>query len=160
MLGKQEIDNFISCTPFQAPEIIKKHLSNSCKTLGSNSSSVIKELAETIKKMKKSSTIDLLVEEMNGAVLDLQTDLKSLSCLSNSNPPTIQETTNPENKTAEKKEQKTTASIPLMDVISAVSFASLLIEIASRIESIVEAVQELSNLAEFKVTDSKQNQQA
>ncbi|KAJ6414989.1 hypothetical protein OIU84_003898 [Salix udensis] len=62
----------------QAPESIKKHLSNICLKVSSNSSCVIKELAKTIKTLKKSSSIDFLVEEMSGAVQDLQNEIKSL----------------------------------------------------------------------------------
>ncbi|KAL5747704.1 hypothetical protein ACOSP7_024720 [Xanthoceras sorbifolium] len=143
----------------QAPEFIKKHLSNTCLRAGSNSSSVIKELAKTIKTMKKSPTIDLLVGEMNSAVQDLQNEFKFLSCLSNSNSPPLEEAATPENKKTEKPQKTTIATIPLMDIISAVTFASLLIEIASRIEAIVEAVEELGHLAKFEaVKVSKKNQ--
>ena len=126
--------------------------------VGSNSSGVIQELAKTVKTMKKSNTIDLLVGEMNSAVQELQNDLKSLSCLSNSDsPPFKEESETPENKKTEKP-QNAAATIPLMGVISVVTFASLLIEIVSRTEAIVEAVEELSNLAEFELTVSKQKQ--
>ncbi|KAK3228135.1 hypothetical protein Dsin_007997 [Dipteronia sinensis] len=154
------IEALIGCikSENQAPEFIKKHLRNTCLIVGSNSSGVIKELAKTIKTMKKSNTIDLLVGEMNSAVQELQNDLKSLSCLSNSDsPPFQEESETPGNKKTEKP-QKATATIPLMGVISVVTFASLLIEIVSRTEAIVKAVEELSNLAEFEVTVSKQNQ--
>lgn len=133
----------------QAPEFIKKLLSNTCLRVSSNSSSVVKELAKTIKTMKKSSTIDLLVEEMNAAVKKLKDDLKSLS---------LSEAGISENKKTEKT-SKPAAAVPLMGMISMVSFASLQIEIASRIESIVEAVEELANLAGFELSEkNKQNQ--
>lgn len=83
-------------------------------------------------------TVELLVGEMNCAVEDLQNDLKSLSGLFN-----------PEDETPENN--KTAASIPLMGVISVATFASLLIELASRVEAVAEEVEELANLAEFEV---------
>ncbi|KDO76671.1 hypothetical protein CISIN_1g011750mg [Citrus sinensis] len=134
----------------QAPEFIKKLLCNTCLRVSSNSSRVVKELAKIIKTMKKSSTIDLLVEEMNAAVKELKDDLKSLS---------LSEAGTSENKRTEKISSKPAAAIPLMGMISMVSFASFQIEIASRIESIVEAVEELANLAEFEHPEkNKQNQ--
>lgn len=118
--------------------------------VSSNSSKVVKELAKIIKTMKKSSTIDLLVEEMNAGVKELKDDLKSLS---------LSEAGTSENKRTEKISSKPAAAIPLMGMISMVSFASFQIEIASRIESIVEAVEELANLAEFEHPEkNKQNQ--
>ncbi|CAK7335798.1 unnamed protein product [Dovyalis caffra] len=125
----------------QAPELIKKHLSNICLKVSSNSSSVVKEVAKTIKTMKKSSSIDFLVEEMSNTVQDLQNELKSLSNVLSP----------PEVLLAESKETKeTTSTIHLLEVIPAVTLASLLIEISSRIQAIVETVEELANLAEFK----------
>lgn len=100
--------------------------------------------------MKKSSTIDLLVEEMNAGVKELKDDLKSLS---------LSEAGTSENKRTEKISSKPAAAIPLMGMISMVSFASFQIETASRIDSIVEAVEELANLAEFEHPEkNKQNQ--
>lgn len=115
---------------------------------------VIKELAKTMKTMKKSSTIDFLVGEMNNAVLELQEDLKSLPTLFIPQP--LQEAECPENKSTEQDSKK---AVPLMEIIPLVTLASLLIEIVSRIEGMVSAVEELAGLAEFKsVEDRKTNQ--
>ncbi|XVF12906.1 hypothetical protein REPUB_Repub08aG0160300 [Reevesia pubescens] len=136
----------------QAAESIKKHLSTSCLKVSSSSSNAIRELAETVKKMKKSSTIDLLVEEMNSAVQELQNDLKSLSHLLN--PSLI-----PENKILETAcMEATTATVPLIEIIPMVTLASILIEIATRIEALVNAVEELAKLAEFGINDDKSKQ--
>ncbi|KAK6262694.1 hypothetical protein QUC31_008510 [Theobroma cacao] len=134
----------------QAAEFIKKHLSISCLKVSSSSSSTIRELAETVKTMKKSSTIDLLVGEMNTAVQELQNDLKSLSYLLN--PSTI-----PENKKM-KTSMEATATVPLMEIIPVVTLASILIEIAVRIEALVGAVKELAKLADFATHDDKSKQ--
>ncbi|KAF5734959.1 hypothetical protein HS088_TW15G00458 [Tripterygium wilfordii] len=115
------------------PESIMKHVSDTCLRVSSNASSVIRELAETIKTMKRSSTIDVLVGEMNSSVQELQEDLKSL----------------PQNET------------PIIDMIPVLTCVSLLIEIANRVEAIVDAVKELSKLADFGFRDqdkSNQNQ--
>ncbi|XP_022754202.1 aluminum-activated malate transporter 10-like [Durio zibethinus] len=138
----------------QAAELIKKHLSSSCLKVSSSSSSAIRELAETVKTMKKSSTIDLLVGEMNSAVQELQNDLKSLSYLLNPS-------SGPENKNLETAcMEATTPTVPLMEIIPVVTLASILIEIVVRIEALVDAVEELGKLAEFATRDagSKQSQ--
>ena len=131
----------------QAPEYIKKHLNNSSLKVSSNSSSVIRELAITIKTMKKSSNIHSLVGEMNSAVQELQNDLKSLPKLFN--PPSMLEADTPENKKIEPI-SRTMVKMPLMEIVPLLTLASLLIEIATRISGIVDAVGELENLAEFK----------
>lgn len=108
----------------------------------------MKELAKTIKTMKKSATIDLLVGEMNGAVQELQNDLKSLSYLLNPSP-TVENTTQLE---------ATSTVVPLMEIIPAVTLASILIETAVRIEALIDAVEELAKLAEFTTNDDKSKQ--
>ncbi|KAJ6705371.1 ALUMINUM ACTIVATED MALATE TRANSPORTER FAMILY PROTEIN [Salix purpurea] len=136
----------------QAPESIKKHLSNICLKVSSNSSCVIKELAKTIKTLKKSSSIDFLVEEMSDAVQDLQNEIKSLPNLLRP-----AELLLPKSKETE----KTTSPIYLLEVIPVVILVSLLIETSSRIQDIVKTVEELANAAEFKAEDddkAKQNQ--
>ncbi|KAK7851393.1 aluminum-activated malate transporter 10 [Quercus suber] len=115
--------------------------------VSSNSSSVIRELAITIKTMKKSSNIHSLVGEMNSAVQELQNDLKSLPKLFN--PPSMPEADTPENKKIEPI-SRTMVKMPLMEIVPLLTLASLLIEIATRISGIVDAVEELENLAEFK----------
>ncbi|KAI5601199.1 hypothetical protein BDE02_01G076700 [Populus trichocarpa] len=136
----------------QASEFTKKHLSNICLKVSSNSSSVMKEVAKTIKTMKRSPSIDFLVEEMRSTVQDLQNELNFLPKLLS--PP---EVLHPESKETE----ETTSTTHLLEVIPVVTFASLMIEISSRIQAIVETVEELAELAEFKgeVQDKdKQNQ--
>lgn len=105
--------------------------------------------------MEKSPTIDFLVQEMSSAVEELQNALISLPNLFNE----------PELELPESKKTKTsstsTATIPLMEFMPVVALASLLIEIAARIQGIIDAVEELADLAEFKVAideKSKQNQ--
>ncbi|KAK9926379.1 hypothetical protein M0R45_023612 [Rubus argutus] len=135
----------------EVPELIKKHMSNISLKVSSESSRVIKELARTMKTMKKSSTIDFLVGDMNSAILELQEDLKSLpNSFINLQP--LQE--------AECPEKKNIGAVALMDIIPLVTLASLLIEIAARIEGMVDAVEELAELSEYKsVADEKKQHQ-
>ncbi|KAF5935284.1 hypothetical protein HYC85_026413 [Camellia sinensis] len=129
----------------QAPEFIKKRLSDLCFRVNTNSSSVIRELAMKIKTMRKSTKLDVLVEEMNIAVEELRNDLKSLPGLLISPPKS------PENdKGGPILTTSSTTTVPLVEVIPLGTFASLLIEIAARVEAIVDTVEELERLAEFK----------
>ncbi|XP_009359572.3 aluminum-activated malate transporter 10-like [Pyrus x bretschneideri] len=140
----------------EVSELTKTHISNTAIKVSSDSSMVIKELARTMKTMKKSSAIDLLVGEMNNSVLKLQEDLKSLPKLFINPQPPLQEPESPGNNNKTKAEA---AAVALMDIIPLVTLTSLLVEIVARIEGMVSAVQELAKLAEFKaVGDRKANQ--
>ncbi|KAF9616444.1 hypothetical protein IFM89_029698, partial [Coptis chinensis] len=130
----------------QAPEYIKKHLSGVCMGLSSQSSVVLKELAHITKTMRKSSTIDFSVEDMKGAVQDLQDALKSLPTQINTSKQPVGEA--PQEKKMDAIVAHTT--IPLIEVVPLVTAASLLIEITTRIEGLVVEVDELARLANFK----------
>jgi len=89
---------------------------------------------------------------MRSTVQDLQNELNFLPKLLS--PP---EVLHPESKGTE----ETTSTTHLLEVIPVVTFASLMIEISSRIQAIVETVEELAELAEFKgevQEKDKQNQ--
>ncbi|CAK9169341.1 unnamed protein product [Ilex paraguariensis] len=141
----------------QAPEFLKNHVHETCLRVSSKSSSILRELAKSITTMTLSSTIDISIEEVNNAVVDLQNDLEALPGLLISPPVT-------EAKTAQNEKAEpilTTTITPLVDIIPLVTVASLLIEITGRIEDIVDAVEELSDLAQFKPASDekpKQNQ--
>lgn len=141
----------------QAPEFVKNHISSFCQRVSSNCSNVVRELATSIKRMKRSSDIDFLVEEMSSSVQELQATFKSLSNLSK--PPEISQHSEESKNIA--VAATSSASVSLMEIIPAATLASLLIDIASRVETIAHAVKELANLAEFKDScedNSKQNQ--
>ncbi|KAA8516200.1 hypothetical protein F0562_019379 [Nyssa sinensis] len=145
----------------QAPEFLKRHLSDVCKRLSSHSSIVLEEMATTMKTMRKSSKIDLLVGEMNFAVEDLQNALESLpKQLMISSPLLAIEASND----AKEELIMKPILIPLMDILPLATVVTLLIEITVRIEGIVDAVEELADQAEFKPQSdqkkSKQNQPA
>ncbi|KAL4325247.1 hypothetical protein GQ457_11G025360 [Hibiscus cannabinus] len=142
----EALNSCIDSESQQATKLIKKHVSTGCLKLSSSSSNAVRELAEIVKTMKKSSTIDLLVGEMNSAVQELQNDLKSLPGLWN-------RSTVPENKTSGAACSEATPALPLMEMIPVVTLASILIEISAQIEAFVDAVEELSNLAEFGINN-------
>ncbi|KAI6701960.1 hypothetical protein NL676_011096 [Syzygium grande] len=131
----------------QAPESIKSHLASTCLRVSSTSSNVIKELGKAIKATRKSSTIDFVVGEMDDAVKDLQSCLADL-------PNLLLPLPSPEvSGTKSEKAERSAASLatmPLLDVVPLVTLASLLIEISGRIKGVVDEVDGLAELAEFK----------
>ncbi|XP_074282462.1 aluminum-activated malate transporter 10-like [Silene latifolia] len=143
------IDNLNSCidSEMQAPEFLKQHIRDYCMKVSNSSSKVLKELAKTIKSNTKSSTIELLVDEMNIEVEDLQNTLKSLSY----------QTVLPQETMDENHESPENAS--MLEVLSLGTLVTLLIEAVGRIEEIAEVVDELANKAEFKTQNEKKPQQ-
>ncbi|OVA14746.1 Aluminum-activated malate transporter [Macleaya cordata] len=130
----------------QAHELIKKHLSSHCMRLSSNSSTVLKELAVITKTMKKSSTIDVSVAEMNSAVQDLQNALK-MNFLPTQLIPSLLTSVE---ETRDLILTMATTSVPvLLEVLPLVTVTSLLIEISARIGEIVYAVEELASMTGF-----------
>lgn len=91
-----------------------------------------------------------MVHEMNNAVQELQGALKSLS-----EQPIIGDS---KHSTEEGDESSTI--VPLMEIVPIVSMSTLLIEVASRIEKSVEAVNELANKAEFEEESTKKSKQS
>ncbi|GLT56106.1 hypothetical protein SLA2020_291770 [Shorea laevis] len=152
------IETLTSClsSEIQAPACIRNCLSDVSMRLCSHTTSVLKELATTIKTMTKSSTIDILVAEMNFAVQELQNALNSLP--SQFIPPELMTV---EGSADAKGECATKSGMPpLLEVLPLVTAVSLLIEIAARIGGVVDAVEELASLAEFKpARDYKKPQQ-
>ncbi|XP_043699791.1 aluminum-activated malate transporter 10-like [Telopea speciosissima] len=135
----------------QAPDFIKKHFSDACIILSSYSSRVLKELVISITTMRRSFKIELSVREMKDALRELQNVLKSLhSCLLSTPPPPSSPLPENSEETTKEPISTPTTTVPLMEVIPLLTVASLLIEIVARIEGVVKAVNELTNLADFK----------
>ncbi|ONK56733.1 uncharacterized protein A4U43_C10F12190 [Asparagus officinalis] len=104
------------------PEFTKKQLSDICIQLSSDCSKVLKDSSNSIKSMQRSGSIDFLVEEMNNGVQELHDRLTELQ----------------------------TDDMSLREVLPLIAAASLLIEIAKRVEGVVDAVDKLATAASFK----------
>ncbi|KAI3501473.1 hypothetical protein L1887_29342 [Cichorium endivia] len=148
------IETLTSCmdSKNQVPELIKNHLDSSCTNLSSSASRVIRELATSVSTMTRSTKIDMAVDEMKNAVQELQNDLKSLpDLLIQPHDDKEEEPVTPKSLEKNHTVPSEITVMPLMEVIPLVSFASLLMETASRIEeNIVKAVEELAKSAQFK----------
>ncbi|WVY97649.1 hypothetical protein V8G54_029800 [Vigna mungo] len=140
------LDALIGCinSDNKASDEMKKNMRSICMKVGAKSASVIRELATTMRNMRKSSKLDILVTEMNSAAQELRSLLSSYPNLVNAKRSAQTETALSDIPQAAKVE------IPLMQIIQVVTVASLLIEIVARVEGIVETVEELSDLANFQ----------
>uniref|UniRef100_A0A3Q7HX33 Aluminum-activated malate transporter n=1 Tax=Solanum lycopersicum TaxID=4081 RepID=A0A3Q7HX33_SOLLC len=130
----------------QASELLKNELTNTCQQVSSSTSEILKELALNMKTMRKSSRMDILLQEKSNAIQELETLMEQLSGLLFIQPKNDQE--KPVIRTS------STNVIPLVEIIPTATFASLVIEIATRIEGVVDGVEELSKLAKFKLEDA------
>ncbi|CAN0840864.1 Aluminum-activated malate transporter 10 [Linum grandiflorum] len=126
----EALNGCINSTNNQSPDSIKNHLKESCLKVSFASSKITREVAKSMETMTRSSAaMDLLTEEIRVSVQEVQESLKSF----------------PQEKT-----------VPLMEVIQAATLASLLIEIASRIEGVVRSMKELEEMCEFGDGESKE----
>ncbi|KMT20265.1 hypothetical protein BVRB_1g002690 [Beta vulgaris subsp. vulgaris] len=149
------IDNLNSCidSKMQAPELLKKHINDKCTRLSFYCSEVLRELATAIKTRKRSYNIDLSVDKMIFEVEEFQNALKSLPC------EFVLPLSTPENsidKNGEKIENPNQAT--LLEVLPLGMLATLLIEIVARVEEVVQEVDKLADMAEFKIQKEKKLQ--
>lgn len=103
----------------------------------------------TMKTMRRSSKIDFFIGEMNSAAQDLQNAMTSLPNTLPVLPP----------DTAKGEPGIKTTMPPLMEVLPLATLVSLLIEIAARVEDIVDNVDKLAGLAEFKPAKDEKRKQ-
>lgn len=126
--------------------------------LSSSSSNVLQELTIAMKTMKQSSKLNFSVGEMNFAVQELKHALISLPnhniSIKNPSPSTVEASGNCNTEPI----TSIRASSSFMEILPLATLASLLIENAAKIEVIVDGVNELAVLAEFKpTTDNKKS---
>ncbi|PKA47830.1 Aluminum-activated malate transporter 10 [Apostasia shenzhenica] len=120
----------------RAPESIRNHLSSAFMRLCFCSSSTLKELMNSMKEMKKSSTMGDLVANMNYAEEELQLALKTLPNLIIRLK--LYKTSNINNSGMENMSSRFVEVVPLVTV------SSLLMEISTRIKSINDEFNDLA----------------
>ena len=108
---------------FQTQPVIQENFKQICKKLSYELGNVMKEVASSIKKMKKTSAVKSQLTDTKLAVRDLKTLLQDKSLWEKFN---------------------------LLEVLPVATVASILIEIVNCIENIVEEVHELGCMANFK----------
>ncbi|CAF2034486.1 hypothetical protein HID58_031536 [Brassica napus] len=142
------LENLSICMNYETevPDQVKKHFRETCMKLTAASSKILRELADILKNTRRSSKMDFLVFDMNSAVQELQETLKTIPI----------QTNKPEEEEEVPSDEGEDRTIPmsLHEVLPVATLVSLLIENAARIQTTVEAVDVLANLADFK-QDSK-----
>ncbi|KAF8107150.1 hypothetical protein N665_0126s0067 [Sinapis alba] len=147
------LENLSICMNYEteAPDQVKKHFREACTKLSSSSSKILRELADMLKNTRRSSKMDFLVFDMNSAVQELQETLKTVPIKANR--PKEEEVPSDEDNNGDK-----TILMSLHEVLPVATLVSLLIENAARIQTTVEAVDELANLADFKQDSKKKTE--
>ncbi|VAH35109.1 unnamed protein product [Triticum turgidum subsp. durum] len=116
----------------QAPEHVKRHLADGCTTVAARCARVLGEAASSVSAMTTSWSLEFAVADMNTAVQELQSDLRELpSKLAEESPATV------------------------IDAVQLFTVTSLLIEVSTRVEGVVDAVDTLASLAGFRSADAK-----
>ncbi|XP_051212731.1 aluminum-activated malate transporter 10-like [Lolium perenne] len=120
----------------QAPHHIKQRLAGGCASVAARCALALREASSSVAAMKTSWALDLAVAEMNTAVQELQSDLRSLP--------------------SKLVEEESPAAV--LDAVQLFTVTSLLIEVSTRIESVVDAVDTLASLAGFRSSDVEKDE--
>ncbi|XP_020190148.1 aluminum-activated malate transporter 10 [Aegilops tauschii subsp. strangulata] len=116
----------------QAPEHVKRHLADGCTTVAARCARVLGEAESSVSAMTTSWSLEFAVADMNTAAQELQSDLRELpSKLAEESPATV------------------------IDAVQLFTVTSLLIEVSTRVEGVVDAVDTLASLAGFRSADAK-----
>uniref|UniRef100_A0A7N0RAS2 Aluminum-activated malate transporter n=1 Tax=Kalanchoe fedtschenkoi TaxID=63787 RepID=A0A7N0RAS2_KALFE len=143
------IETLTGCVDFgvQTSDLLSNQLKDVCVKLSSASTSVLRELSSTVKCMTRSPKLDFLVGEMNSAIQELQNaSTTAPQQLVRSSPQQTVDTSN--NFPGEHINGTEEATI--MQVLPLATLVTLIMEVAARIELVVDAVDELATLAKFK----------
>jgi hypothetical protein len=112
----------------QAPEHVKRRLAGGCASVAAQCALVLREASSSVATMKTSRALDFAVADMNTAVQELQSDLRALP--------------------SRLAEEESPAAV--LDAVQLFTVTSLLIEVATRIDGVVDAVDTLASLAGFR----------
>uniref|UniRef100_A0A0D9W8B4 Uncharacterized protein n=1 Tax=Leersia perrieri TaxID=77586 RepID=A0A0D9W8B4_9ORYZ len=118
-------------------EGVRRHLAGACAAVAARCAAVLREASGSIAAMTAPSRgLDFAVADMNAAVLELQSEVTALP-----------------SKLARDGDGEAAAALQLMDAVQLFTVTSLLIEVAARIEGVVDAVDTLATLAAFRPAD-------
>jgi len=124
-------------TQAAAPGLARRHLADACTRVAALCASVLREASGSVSAMTTSKILGLAVADMNAAVQELQADMRVLPSallLAEAGPA-----------------EPAASTVPLtMDAAQLFTVTSLLIEVSARIEGVVDAVNTLASLANFK----------
>uniref|UniRef100_A0ACD5UUD6 Uncharacterized protein n=1 Tax=Avena sativa TaxID=4498 RepID=A0ACD5UUD6_AVESA len=115
----------------QAPGHVKRRLAGGCASVAARCALVLREASRSVATMTTSQALDFALADMNAAVQDLQSDLRALP-----------------SKLAEEE-----SPAAVLDAVQLFTVTSLLIEVSTRIDGVVDAVDALASLAGFRSAD-------
>ncbi|PWZ05196.1 Aluminum-activated malate transporter 10 [Zea mays] len=130
----------------QTPAHVKKHLAGASAALGRHCSAMLREASGSVASMTRSGRLALVVGDMNAAALELRDELRFLA-------PLLEED---ESTDTEQEQNITMSPAPAPSLIEALPLftaASLLLEICTRAEGVVSAVDNLAIIARFNKAD-------
>ena len=131
----------------QAPAHVKRHLAGACVALSQHCAAVLREASGSVTSMTRSGRLALVVGDMNAAAQDLRNALRCLAEILDDD-----EEEEAASSEAEQHEHNTAPPPPppLIEALPLFTAASLLLEISTRAEGVVAAVDALGTTAKFK----------
>ncbi|RLM54521.1 hypothetical protein C2845_PM10G11360 [Panicum miliaceum] len=130
----------------QAPAHVKKHLAGACAALSRHCAAVLREASGSVASMTRSARLALVVGDMNAAAQELRDELRCLAAL-------LQEDDSSDTEHDQNTDAPEEPAPPLIEVLPLFTAASLLLEICTRSEGVVSAVDNLATTAKFKKAD-------
>ncbi|TVU14864.1 hypothetical protein EJB05_38360, partial [Eragrostis curvula] len=120
----------------------RRHLAGACTRVAAQCARVLREAASSVTAMTATSRgLDLAVAEMDAAVQELRADLRALL----------------PSELLTMAEAAGSAAAVVMDAAQLFTVTTLLIEVSSRVEGVVDAVDTLASLAGFESADDEKH---
>ena len=127
----------------QAPPQVKRHLAGACAALSRHCAAVLREASGSVASMTRSARLALVMGDMNTTAQELRDELRCLAALLEDDD--FSDTEHDQNTEA--------PAPPLIEVLPLFTAASLLLEICTRAEGVVSAVDNLATTAKFRKAD-------
>ncbi|GJM99182.1 hypothetical protein PR202_ga16263 [Eleusine coracana subsp. coracana] len=146
------VDALAACASakIQAPVSVKTSVAGSCAALSRHCAAVLREASGSLASMTtRSARLALLVDDMNKAARDMREELRCLAVV-------LEE----EEEEEAEHEQSTVAAPHILEVLPLFTATSLLLEICTRAEGVVAAVETLAKMARFKRANDRDEESA